>query len=98
MQVLTNTWGRLWRYDTASSGGDSIAAQPDAIICDPNYTGTVMAALIDQVEEGAFNNDETIIFLHTGGLPAIFTFADHWQISKFKKKQGRQMTGPAYSP
>ena len=58
------------------------AAQTDAIICDPNYTGTVMAALIDQVEEGAFDNDETIIFLHTGGLPAIFTFAD--QLANFK--------------
>ena len=61
-----------------------IAAQTDAIICDPNYTGTAMAALIDQVEDGGFNDDETIIFLHTGGLPAVFTFAD--QLANFKGK------------
>jgi len=61
-----------------------IAAQTDAIICDPNYTGTAMAALIDQVEEGGFDNDETVIFLHTGGLPAVFTFAD--QLAGFKGK------------
>jgi len=59
-----------------------IAAQTDAIICDPNYTGTAMAALIDQVGEGGFSEDETVIFLHTGGLPAVFTFAD--QLASFK--------------
>ena len=60
-----------------------IAAQTDAIILDPNYTGTTMAALIDQIEQGGFDNDETVIFLHTGGLPAVFTFAE--QLAKFKQ-------------
>ena len=59
-----------------------IAAQTDAIILDPNYTGTAMAALIDQIEQGGFTDDETVIFLHTGGLPAVFTFAE--QLAKFK--------------
>ena len=49
---------------------------PDAIICDPNYTGTVMAALIDQIKQGNFTKDDTVVILHTGGLPALFTFAD----------------------
>jgi len=53
-----------------------LAARTDAIICDPNYTGTVMAALVDQIRQGKVPNDETVIFLHTGGLPAVFTFAD----------------------
>ncbi len=53
-----------------------IAARNDAIICDPNYTGTVMAALIDQIRQGNQPSDETVIFLHTGGLPAVFTFAE----------------------
>jgi len=60
-----------------------IAAETDAIICDPNYTGTAMAALIDQVEDGGFNEDETLIFLHTGGLPAVFTFAE--QLAAFNR-------------
>ena len=60
-----------------------IAAQTDAIIVDPNYTGTTMAALIDQVEQGGFEGDETVVFLHTGGLPAVFTFAD--QLANFKQ-------------
>ena len=41
-------------------------------------------ALIDQIEDGGFDDDETIIFLHTGGLPAVFTFAD--QLANFKGK------------
>ena len=83
MQVLDQYVGEGYGVMTPQvAEAIHIAAQTDAIICDPNYTGTVMAALIDQVEEGAFNNDETIIFLHTGGLPAIFTFAD--QLANFK--------------
>ncbi len=59
-----------------------LAASTDAIITDPNYTGTVMAALIDQVRRGNVKGGETVVFLHTGGLPAVFNFADElaaWQ-------------------
>ena len=58
-----------------------LAGRTDAIICDPNYTGTVMAAIIDQIRQGKQNTSETLIFLHTGGLPAVFTFAD--QLANF---------------
>ena len=52
-----------------------VSAQTDAIMLDPNYTGTVMAAMLDDIREGNTLPDETLIFLHTGGLPALFTFA-----------------------
>ena len=48
----------------------------ESLLLDPNYTGTVMAALIDQIRQGHVPADETVVFLHTGGLPAMFTFAD----------------------
>ena len=53
-----------------------ISAQTDAIMLDPNYTGTVMAAMLDDIREGNVSPNETLIFLHTGGLPALFTFAN----------------------
>ena len=53
-----------------------LSAQTDAIMLDPNYTGTVMAGLLDDIREGNVSADETVIFLHTGGLPALFTFAN----------------------
>jgi 1-aminocyclopropane-1-carboxylate deaminase/D-cysteine desulfhydrase-like pyridoxal-dependent ACC family enzyme len=83
MRILDQYVGEGYGVMTAQvTEAIHIAAQTDAIICDPNYTGTVMAALIDQVEEGGFSDGETVIFLHTGGLPAVFTFAD--QLAAFK--------------
>jgi 1-aminocyclopropane-1-carboxylate deaminase/D-cysteine desulfhydrase-like pyridoxal-dependent ACC family enzyme len=53
-----------------------LAARTDAILLDPVYTGKAMAGLIDRVHKGALTRDETVIFLHTGGLPANFAFRD----------------------
>ena len=47
----------------------------EGLMVDPNYTGTAMSGLIDQIRKGNVDKAETIVFLHTGGLPAIFTFA-----------------------
>ena len=58
-----------------------LAARTDAVMLDPNYTGTVMAAIIDQVRAGALDISEPVVFLHTGGLPAFFTFADDLRIA-----------------
>ena len=62
---------------------NKIAAKTDAIICDPNYTGTVMAALIDQIRKNNINENETVIFIHTGGLPALFTFSEELSAFSF---------------
>jgi 1-aminocyclopropane-1-carboxylate deaminase/D-cysteine desulfhydrase-like pyridoxal-dependent ACC family enzyme len=47
-------------------------AQSEGVILDPVYTGKAFAGLIDLVERGQLGRDEPIIFLHTGGLPALF--------------------------
>ncbi len=77
MRVLDQFVGEGYGVMTAEvSEAIKLSAQTDAIILDPNYTGTVMAALLDDIRTGKASSDETIIFLHTGGLPALFTFAD----------------------
>ena len=48
----------------------------EGLMVDPNYTGTAMSGLIDQIRKGNVDKDETVVFLHTGGLPAIYTFAE----------------------
>ena len=53
-----------------------LCARTEALVLDPNYTGTTMAALIDDVASGYLQPDADVIFLHTGGLPAVFTYAD----------------------
>lgn len=76
MEVLTDYVGEGYGIMTQEVGeAIHLFAQKEAIFVDPNYTGTVAAALIDQVRKGRISKDENVVFLHTGGLPAIFTFA-----------------------
>ena len=58
-----------------------ICARTEALVLDPNYTGTTMSALIDDVASGNLQPDADVIFLHSGGLPAVFTYAD--ELAKF---------------
>lgn len=50
-----------------------LLARTEAILLDPCYTSKAMAALIEHVREGDLTPHETIVFLHTGGMPALFT-------------------------
>jgi len=52
-----------------------LLAVGDGVLLDPTYTAKAMAALIADVRSGAINPDETILFLHTGGVPALFAHA-----------------------
>jgi D-cysteine desulfhydrase len=52
-------------------------ARLEGILLDPVYTGKAFAGLLDLVERKELGRDEPIIFLHTGGLPALFAF-DGW--------------------
>ena len=51
-------------------------AQSEGILLDPVYTGRAMGALIDLIKKGRFKKDETVLFWHTGGLPALFAKKD----------------------
>jgi D-cysteine desulfhydrase family pyridoxal phosphate-dependent enzyme len=52
-----------------------LAARTEGILLDPVYTGKAMAGLIDMVRRGQFAPDQTIVFWHTGGQPALFAYA-----------------------
>lgn len=45
----------------------------EAIVLDPCYTGKAFAGLLEMVEKGIINKGETVIFIHTGGMPGIYT-------------------------
>jgi len=53
-----------------------LAAGTEGLILDPVYSGKAMAALIDHVRAGRIGRDERVLFLHTGGTPALFAYAD----------------------
>lgn len=52
------------------------AARDDGLLLDPVYTGKSMWALKDLVEKGVFQEGEDVVFLHTGGTPALFPYRD----------------------
>jgi 1-aminocyclopropane-1-carboxylate deaminase/D-cysteine desulfhydrase-like pyridoxal-dependent ACC family enzyme len=49
-----------------------LVASTEGIILDPVYTAKAMAGLLDLIANGRFARDETLIFLHTGGLPGLW--------------------------
>lgn len=64
-------------------GRDAIklVAETEGIFLDPVYTGKAMAALIDGVKKGDLTRDDTVVFIHTGGNPALFAYEDQLQLS-----------------
>ena len=52
-----------------------LMARCEGIILDPVYAGRALGALLDLIRKGAFKKDETILFWHTGGAPALFACA-----------------------
>lgn len=53
----------------------SLLGRHEGILLDPVYSGKGFAGLLSHVREGRFSDNDTIIFLHTGGLPALFAHA-----------------------
>jgi D-cysteine desulfhydrase len=47
-------------------------AKYEGLLLDPVYTGRAAAGMIDLIRKGFFHRDETILFWHTGGQPALF--------------------------
>ena len=47
-------------------------ARAEGILADPVYTGKALAGFFELLEQGAFDQDEDILFVHTGGAGALF--------------------------
>ena len=54
-------------------------AENEGIILDPVYTGKAMSAMLDMVKNRKLENAGDVVFLHTGGAPAIHPYADFFQ-------------------
>ena len=54
-----------------------LLAQLEGILLDPVYTGKAMAGLIDGINQKRFKDEGPILFIHTGGAPALFAYHPH---------------------
>jgi 1-aminocyclopropane-1-carboxylate deaminase/D-cysteine desulfhydrase-like pyridoxal-dependent ACC family enzyme len=51
-------------------------ARNEGILLDPVYTGRAAAGMIDMIRRGVIGKDEVILFWHTGGVPALWAYAE----------------------
>lgn len=66
-------------YGQASCGcleAIALLARTEGILLDHIYSGKAMAALIDHVRHNRFGEDEHVVFVHTGGTPALFAASE----------------------
>jgi 1-aminocyclopropane-1-carboxylate deaminase/D-cysteine desulfhydrase-like pyridoxal-dependent ACC family enzyme len=54
----------------------SLLARSEGVLLDPVYTAKAMAALVDDVRRQRVAAGEIVVFLHTGGTPAVFAYRD----------------------
>jgi D-cysteine desulfhydrase family pyridoxal phosphate-dependent enzyme len=74
--LLEETYA-LPKYGVPSPGCQNAIrrlAHAEGILLDPIYTGKAFAGMLDLIEKGKLGSNEPIIFLHTGGLPALLAF------------------------
>jgi D-cysteine desulfhydrase len=75
--TLVATNGEYWRpkYSVPNARmveAVQMLARTEAILLDPTYTGKAMAGLIGLARQGVLRKGENVLFLHTGGLPALY--------------------------
>jgi D-cysteine desulfhydrase/L-cysteate sulfo-lyase len=49
-------------------------ARHEGMVLDPVYTGKAAAGMISHIRAGRYGPGDVIVFVHTGGSPAIFTW------------------------
>ncbi|MCE5315142.1 MAG: D-cysteine desulfhydrase family protein [Armatimonadota bacterium] len=81
------------RYGVPSEAGNRailMAAQTEALILDPVYTGKAMSGLIGLAQAGQVDVDRTVVFIHTGGAPGLMAFEDQFRnLAKFQTVEPR---------
>ncbi|MDD4701378.1 MAG: D-cysteine desulfhydrase [Desulfovibrio sp.] len=56
-----------------------LLASTESILLDPVYSGKAMSGLIDLVRKGHFPTGSNVLFLHTGGSPALYAYLDEFR-------------------
>jgi D-cysteine desulfhydrase/L-cysteate sulfo-lyase len=53
-------------------------ARTEGVVLDPIYTGKAAAGMIAHIRAGRYRAGDVLVFVHTGGTPAIFTWNTLW--------------------
>lgn len=74
----------------------ALMARTEGVILDPIYTGKTFAALLDHVDRGIISRSANVVFVHTGGTPAVFSHAP--EILEHASTYRLPQPAPAESP
>jgi len=72
-ETLAPGYGQL---NDATREAVRLGARLEGLILDPVYTGKALAGLIGLVRSGALSGAAPVVFLHTGGWPAVFAYRE----------------------
>lgn len=67
-------------FDEKAAEAIKILARSEGILLDPVYTGKAFGGLLDLVRRGQFDQEDHIVFLHTGGMPGLWAYVDEFRI------------------
>jgi D-cysteine desulfhydrase len=77
VEVVDDYVGPGYSLPTASMvEAVQLFARHEGILLDPVYTGKTAAGLIGLIRAGRFAPNERVLFLHTGGAPALYAYED----------------------
>ena len=76
--------------------GMVLLAKKEGIILDPVYTSKGFAALLDYIKRGIIKKGENVIFMITGGSPAVFAYNE--ELSKSDMGWGHQIRSYVLQP
>jgi 1-aminocyclopropane-1-carboxylate deaminase/D-cysteine desulfhydrase-like pyridoxal-dependent ACC family enzyme len=60
----------------AAQKASSLLARTEGILVDPVYSGKGFSGLLGDIEAGRLTANDRVVFVHTGGLPAIFSYSE----------------------
>lgn len=73
-------FGKAYGYPTeAGIAALRMTAEKEGILLDPVYTSKAMSCVIDLIKTNTLNNAKDIVFLHTGGAPALHPYAEYFK-------------------
>ena len=57
----------------------TLLARTESILLDPVYTGKAFAGMLDLLRQGLCGRGEPVLFVHTGGIPALFHYQSYFE-------------------
>jgi D-cysteine desulfhydrase len=63
----------------------ALLARTESILLDPVYTGKAFAGMLDLIQKGFCRKGEKVLFIHTGGFPALFHYQKYFDSELFQK-------------